>query len=449
MQEIEILKNIDHPNIIKFYETYQDGECYHIVMEYCSGGDLLDRLEKKVYTEDETRAILRMVLSAIKHLHEKGIAHRDIKLENFLFADKSPDSEIKLIDFGLSKRFNPKTPAKLTSFVGTVFYIAPEVIKGDYSELCDEWSIGVMMYTLLSGKPPFTGRSDSEIFENIVIGYFELQDSFWGKLSPPARDLLFRLLTYDHTKRITASQALEHPWFTEQSSVDKDAESIKRLKSTHSDVVQNIRTFESRNKFRKEVLRIMVTLLSDEETKKLRGAFRIFDINNTGEVTVEELHQVMNELGHDCSNEDIKRIVREISHSESDHSIKYTDFLAAAADTKGLTKDKLELMFKYFDVDDSKYITSDNIKEMMARAGRKMEDKEIKDMIKDVDILGDGRVNFDEFCAMMNVGVPKKSGNDEPNNDVLGIPKSLDRVPVEKEGAINVYTNNFALKKEF
>lgn len=445
IQELEILKAIDHPNIVKFYETYQDEENFYIVMEYCSGGDLLSRLEKGPITEDGIHRIMKMALSAVKFLHEKGVVHRDLKLENFLYSDQSEDAEIKLIDFGLATRINPQKRGRLNSFVGTAFYVAPEVINSDYDEKCDEWSLGVMMYILFTQRPPFQGRTDSEIFQNIQDGYFSLDGKAWTNVTPLAKDLIRKLLTEDATKRLSAAQALEHPWITLRETTDKNQSPRKRLQSNHSDVVNNIRTFESRNRFRKEVLKVMVTLLSDEETKKLTEAFRIFDINNTGEVTVEELYETMNELGYNYTLDEIKRIIRGITLNDKEDCIKYTDFLFAAMDTKALTMDKLQVMFKYFDVDDSNYITPANIKETMARAGRKIDEKEIEDMIRDGDIIGDGRINFQEFCVMMGVGEMRKSVNGE--FEYIGMPRSLEEVPDEKIDKIEVLsTVNVRLK---
>ena len=151
-RELEVIMKLDHPNIVRFYETYQDKKYLHIVMEYCSGGELLNRIiDKGNMNEDEARNIMKKIFSVIKYIHEKGVVHRDLKLENFLFSDKSEAAEIKLIDFGLSRTFDYSNTLRLDSVVGTPFYVAPEILTGNYDYRCDYWSLGVIMYILLSG----------------------------------------------------------------------------------------------------------------------------------------------------------------------------------------------------------------------------------------------------------------------------------------------------------
>ena len=149
MKEVEILKMIDHPNVLKFYETFEDETNLYIVTELCHGGDLMDQIEvKKSIAEDQTRTIFKGVLKALKYCHEKGIAHLDVKPENFLLKNDSISSEVKLIDFGQS---NKEGKQKMRQNVGTLFYKSPEVLKGDYTLDTDMWSVGCLLYVLLAG----------------------------------------------------------------------------------------------------------------------------------------------------------------------------------------------------------------------------------------------------------------------------------------------------------
>jgi calcium-dependent protein kinase len=172
-EELAILTSVDHPNIIKFHETYIDYRYVHIVMELCEGGELFEKIvEMHKFTERQASSLLRKILSAVKHLHDHGICHRDLKPENFLFSDKSTDPEIKLIDFGLSKRFGNNHEhdhgEKMHTIVGTPYYVAPEVLKGNYDFACDVWSLGVILYIMLCGYPPFEGDNNKEIFKNVL-----------------------------------------------------------------------------------------------------------------------------------------------------------------------------------------------------------------------------------------------------------------------------------------
>jgi len=163
--EFEILKSVDHPNIITFYEVYMDDEHIHFVTEFCGGGELFEHIiQRGRFTESYAAKIIKQVLSAIKHLHDKNICHRDLKPENVLFESKSREAQVKLIDFGLSKYFTPKgtgeIPSLMRTRIGTPYYMAPEVLDGAYDEACDMWSIGVITYCLLCGYPPFNAETD-------------------------------------------------------------------------------------------------------------------------------------------------------------------------------------------------------------------------------------------------------------------------------------------------
>lgn len=163
---------IDHPNIIKLYEVYEDSRYVYLIMEECTGGELFDRIyerivNKNLYTEKEAAAIFRQYMSAVCHCHSQKICHRDLKPENLLFLNKSPDSPLKVIDFGLSKIFT-ESNHRMSTKVGTAYYVSPEVLQGNYDEKCDIWSSGVILYILLTGEPPFNGPNDNEIYRKIM-----------------------------------------------------------------------------------------------------------------------------------------------------------------------------------------------------------------------------------------------------------------------------------------
>ena len=147
IKEVDIISSLDHPNIIKFYETYNDNYYFHIVMELCRGKDLLSRINKGINDEKIIATIIMKILHSISYCHSKGISHRDLKPENIIFESPDIDSDIKLIDFGLSKKF--KSSEKLHSLLGTPYYVAPEVLTKNYNEKCDLWSVGIITYLLI------------------------------------------------------------------------------------------------------------------------------------------------------------------------------------------------------------------------------------------------------------------------------------------------------------
>ena len=198
-EELAILQAVDHPNIVKFDQCYIDHRYVHIVMEYCKGGELFDRIvAAQRFTERHAADIMSQMLSAVKHLHANGIVHRDLKPENFLMDDTSENSEVKLIDFGLSKRFSQEQEvAKMTTVVGTPYYVPPEVLKGSYDHTCDVWSLGVILFVFLCGYPPFEGDNNKEIFRNVIKQPLTFDPADWNSVSAQAKDLVSKMLDKD------------------------------------------------------------------------------------------------------------------------------------------------------------------------------------------------------------------------------------------------------------
>ena len=226
--EVEILCDLHHPNIIKIYETYEDMNYFYIVMQYCKGGTLFSRIKtRNKFSEREAAIILKQILRAVRYLHTKGICHRDIKPENFLFSSNEENAKLKLIDFGLSHK-NGGWSKSMSEVVGTIYYIAPEVINGSYDMKCDLWSIGVIMYFLLSGKLPFYAKSDDLLISKIL----QSQPCFckdWNSISKEARDLVSRLLCKFPAKRIKIEEAYSHPWFAKAIEEEEVESPIKNI----------------------------------------------------------------------------------------------------------------------------------------------------------------------------------------------------------------------------
>jgi calcium-dependent protein kinase len=257
-RELEILKTLDHPNIIKFYETYKDEKYYHLVMEYCSGGELMEKLAREgKINESMTRKIMKKLFSAVNYLHERGICHRDLKPENFLFMDKGKDTEIKIIDFGLSKIVENLNSLK--TIVGTALYVAPEVLRGKYDKRCDNWSLGVILYLLLSGVPPFFGHTNEDIFSKLKNGSWTFRPGEWNGISKEAKDLISRLLVHDPDKRLTSQQASTHIWFKIKlkGAIAEEEEIPKRVDPK---IICLLKEYKFTSSFKREVLRIMVRI---------------------------------------------------------------------------------------------------------------------------------------------------------------------------------------------
>ncbi|OEL22573.1 Calcium-dependent protein kinase 17 [Dichanthelium oligosanthes] len=220
--EIEVMARLSgHPNVVDLKAVYEDEDSVHLVMELCAGGELFHRLEQRgCFSEHEAAVLFRYLMEVVAHCHSKGIVHRDLKPENILMVSKSPSSPIKLADFGLATYIQPGR--SLSGMVGSPFYIAPEVLSGGYNEAADVWSAGVILYILLSGIPPFWGKTKSKIFECIRSTELRFPSDPWDRVSDSAKELVTGMLRRDPRQRLTAKQVLEHSWMQEHAEQSQD-----------------------------------------------------------------------------------------------------------------------------------------------------------------------------------------------------------------------------------
>jgi len=210
--EIDIRRTYGHhPNIISLKDVYEDRRRLVLVLEYMKGGELLQHLrKKKFYSEKEASVIIKKVIHAIAYLHKCGIVHRDIKPENLLLVSEEDDAEIKIADFGFARYIGEGV---LQAPCGSPAYVAPEIVNEmDYGKAVDMWSIGVTLYILLCGFPPFYHEITEKIFAQIQEGKFAFPDPYWTKVSNSAKELIVLLLKVEPKERITAAEALLHPW---------------------------------------------------------------------------------------------------------------------------------------------------------------------------------------------------------------------------------------------
>ena len=390
--EIQILIKLDHPNIIKLYEIYENDNYIYLVMELCTGGELFDRIIQKTeqgkqFTEKEVANIFQQMMSAINYCHSNKIVHRDLKPENLLLATQDENSPIKVIDFGMSRIFNNKQA--MFDKVGTAYYISPEVLDGFYDEKCDIWSAGVILYILLCGYPPFNGNDDDEIFESIKKRKFVYPDAEWANISKEAKDLINKMLSEPLT-RLTAEQVLGHPWLVNQLNKNTKAKEIKINFNT-------FKTYSGANKLSRAVLTYIASRLTDDEVKKLKDAFQKIDVNGDGMLTLDELKNAINQ-NPEVHVMNIEQIFKTID-TDNSGVINYTEFLAASIDKRiYLQEDKLRDAFKLFDEDKSGKISKSEISKVLKF---KKSGAEMTKLFEKYDLNGDGEIDFDEFLNMM------------------------------------------------
>ena len=364
VKEVDIISGLDHPNIIKFYETYHDECFFHIVMELCKGKEVFDNICNHGYLrENKVQNIIFKVLLAIAHCHSRGITHRDLKPENILFESLKNDAEIKLIDFGLSRKYSKDE--KMHTILGTPYYVAPEVLKGNYDEKCDIWSIGAMTYLMLCGDPPFTGDSNNEIFKKIVKGELKFNLYKWKNISEDAKDFVKLCLNKNAAQRPSATEAISHRWFKNVTS------KIHDLKNIPLKILENIKNFDVDDKFKQMILKYMINNINQEEVmSSYKNAYYAMDINHNGWIEVSEFKKIFKLSKINISEEKINHIYNIIDQTKKG-GIDYTEFLMAGINKNELiTKNNLENAFNYFDANKSEYIEVEDLEETLLKMGK-------------------------------------------------------------------------------
>ncbi|KAM6571440.1 hypothetical protein CsatA_015520 [Cannabis sativa] len=386
-REIQIMHHLaGSSNVVSIKGAYEDAVAVHVVMELCSGGELFDRIVKRGhYTERKAAQLTKTIVGVVEACHSLGVMHRDLKPENFLFVNDHEDSPLKAIDFGLSVFFKPGET--FSDVVGSPFYLAPEILQRHYGPEADIWSVGVIVYILLCGVPPFWGETEHEIFEEVLHGDLDFSSDPWPSISESAKDLVKRMLVRDPKKRITAHEVLCHPWVR--------ADGMALDKPLDSAVLSRMHQFSAMNKLKKMALRIIVENLSDEEIAGLKEMFRMIDTDNSGQITFEELKS----FGANLKESEIHHLMQSADFDNSG-TIDYGEFIAATFHFNKIDKeDHLLAAFSYFDREGSGYITQDALRRAFEEFG--IEDFHLEEMIQEIDQDNDGRIDYNEFVAMM------------------------------------------------
>uniref|UniRef100_A0A7S4N7F1 Calmodulin n=1 Tax=Odontella aurita TaxID=265563 RepID=A0A7S4N7F1_9STRA len=299
--EIDILRTLDHPNIVKAFEVFENKRQIYIVMESCDGGDLYAR---NPYSEKETAKIVGKVLSAVAYMHATNVCHRDLKFENIMFENKKKNAEIKVIDFGLSKKFI--SGKKMSEGVGTIYTMAPQVLQGVYTSQADLWSIGVIAYMLLSSSKPFYARKRRYMIDKIMRCDFKFHGPGWKHVSEEAKNFVSALIKLDPKKRLTAEQALDHKWLsTEFSLTDR-----RPPEEFMNDVHGNIISYHDTSEFKKMALMVIAHKSSTAEIVKLRQAFDQYDSSNDGTITLVEFKGALSEFNY--TEEDVEQMFESV-----------------------------------------------------------------------------------------------------------------------------------------
>ena len=475
--EIKILSLLDHPNIMKIYEFYEDNDKFYIISEFCDQGDIAEKMDKEgTLSEFIVKYFMNQVFRAVSYLHSQKIIHGDIKRENILLerinnesnlsssdviqalnndkqiaqelrnsnkkliSKKTKDKvrelskfEVKLVDFGSAKLFNKKK--KLHGVIGTAYYNSPEVIDDKYGEECDEWACGVLMYILMAGFPPFVGDSEEEIFKNIKSKKPDLNIRELKKVSQNCKDLISKLLIKNPKKRITAEQALKHPFFKDESQIN-----VEDLLSSNSNlgILKTLKSIDlKKSKFQDAVIAyISLNFVDKDEESKIKEIFRSLSKDNANYlIDKKTFTKTMIEQNKEMTENEADEIYEKID-SDKNGNIEYQELVRALTEKKKLLSEKnLREAFDFFDVDKSQTITWDEIASVVFQ-GKDISDDLINEFLEEIGKKKDDPITFEEFCEIIKTNAHGKNNDD---NDI-----SIDDIDEDMEKKVKIYkTSSF------
>ena len=442
IDEIEILKNLQHPNIMKVYESFVDNHNYYIVSELCDQGHLLSKLEKLGKMDQiVVKFLMDQIFNAVAYLHSQNIMHGDLKLENVLlytaskrggkrftlinqdfnedesltedinknFRKRQTSSksknyikdmmnyEIKLIDFGCSKYFvRNNKKKKLSGIIGTSIYCSPEVVDNLYDERCDEWSCGVLMYILLCGEPPFYGDTEEEIFDKVKKCEYSFSNPAFKKVSKNCKDLIRRLLEPKKQYRIKAKEALRHPFFTENF----DPNSAMTENTDLNYLKQFINPIGYISKFHEAIIAFLcVNFISVDEENNLRKLFRYMDKEGKNAVGKEDLKLSLEEIDIKISDEELDKIFDTVDENGTG-LIEYNEFIRNACDIKALlSESNLKNVFHAI-CGDKNLMSGEDIKRFIFHDA-KINEQALNEYFDSFGMKYENSISFDEFYRMI------------------------------------------------
>lgn len=390
-QELTLFRLLDHPNILRYYETFEDQRFLHIVTELCTGGNFCERIAVKgLMGEYVTRGVFEKLVRAVLHIHTMGLCHRDLRPENVLYQSPEADADFKIVDFCDMTFIQLASTA--ATFSHSTSFMAPEVIQGKVGKECDIWSLGAILYYLLSGELPFDDAEESAQYYHIMGADFTFNSPIWSSISSAAKDLIKRMIVVRPMSRIDLQSILQHPWLTSRNegiSTTQALQSLGQQKPT--------------KKLQREMMRTVIKYISPRDIEELtvsckQQMFRALDLENTGLLSVAKMKAALKERR--MESEGLASILDEIAPN-ADGAVRYTDFLVAAINYQKILSEKtLFLAFKRFDRDDDGFLTIEEMHTAMTNMGSSLSAEELRALLLPFDEDDDQLINFQEFKSI-------------------------------------------------
>nr|ALJ03414.1 calcium/calmodulin dependent protein kinase [Aeschynomene evenia var. serrulata] len=403
-----------HPNVVDLYDVYEDSNGVHLVLELCSGGELFDRIvSHDRYTESEAAGVVRQIAAGLDGIHRAKIVHRDLKPENCLFLDSRKESPLKIMDFGLSSVEEFTDP--VVGLFGSIDYVSPEALsQGNVTAKSDMWSLGVILYILLSGYPPFIAQTNRQKQQMILNGNFSFYEKTWKGISQSAKQLISDLLNVDPTRRPSAQDILSHPWVRGDGAKDDEMD---------PEIVSRLQSFNARRKLRAAAIASVWSTTVFLRTKKLKSLIGSYDLTeeeienlrihfkkicgNGENATLAEFEQVVKAMNMTSLIPLAPRIF-DLFDNNRDGTVDMREILCGFSTLKNSKgDDALRLCFQMYDADRSGCITKEEVASMLRALPDDClpvditEPGKLDEIFDRMDANSDGKVTFDEFKAAM------------------------------------------------
>lgn len=418
--EVAIMRKVSErlprsKHVVRLVESFAERRPLYrvcLVLELCNGGELFDRIvSRSFFSEGDAKRLLRSLAGALGELHRAGVVHRDIKPENLIYASRAEDADVKITDFGLAMDVErPDTDVYKAHVVGTSGYFAPEVLRLQYSPACDVWSLGVVLYILLCGYPPFVGRTRMEVQKEIRLARFEFHMPEWAKISEAARSLIQGMLARDPRRRLTPAGVLAHPWLSAAEAAGDAAplpldkhkrfNNRRKLKAAALAVMWGARLGHRRKeKLRWLAKRMRPDGMRSEDLDTIKACFDAHASSAKEGANLADLAAIMSELGY--HGLPLERIF-ELFDENGDGFIDQTELLAGLGSLQ-CGEDSMRFCFRVYDKDGSGDLDKDELFRVLSMTICNSDldpDKvatELADAFDDIDVDKNGKISFDEF----------------------------------------------------